>query len=129
VSARRNPGDPTAEFFGGLAEHEHNPLLEKAKGSVRFDLRDGRRVDHWLVSLDDGDVAVSRKNGRADCVVRAEKALFDEIAAGKEDGTAAVLRGAMTIDGEMELMVLFRRVFPAPPARGARTRRNGRRQR
>jgi predicted lipid carrier protein YhbT len=129
VSARRKPEDPTAEFFGALAEHEHNPLLEKAKGSVRFDLRDGKRLDHWLVSLDDGDLAVSRKNGRADCVVRTEKAVFDAIAAGTANGTAAVLRGAMTIDGDMELMVLFRRVFPAPPARAARTRRNGRRHR
>jgi putative sterol carrier protein len=126
VSARRKPDDPTAEFFGGLAEYEHNPLLEKAKGTVRFDLRDGKHVDHWLLSLDSGNVAVSRKNGAADCVVRAEKALFDEIAAGTEDGTAAVLRGAMTMDGDLELMVLFRRVFPAPPDRGAR-RRNRRR--
>ena len=127
VSARRKPKDPTAEFFGGLAQYEHNPLLEKAKGTVRFDLRDGKRVDHWLLSLDNGDVSVSRKNGAADCVVRAEKALFDKIVAGKEDGTAAVLRGAMTIDGDMELMVLFRRAFPATPNRGAR-RRNGRRR-
>ena len=128
VSPRRKPGDPTAEFFGGLAQHEHDPLLGKAKGSLRFDLREGRRVEHWLVSLDDGDIAVSRENAGADCVVRAEKAVFDAIAAGTTDGTAAVLRGAMTIDGDMELMVLFRRVFPAPPARSGRTRRNGRRR-
>jgi putative sterol carrier protein len=127
VSARRKPEDPTAEFFGGLVEHDRDPLLEKAKGKIRFDLRDGKRVGHWLLSLDDGNVAVSRKNGAADCVVRAEKALFDEIAAGTEDGTAAVLRGAMTIEGDMELMVLFRRVFPPPPFRGARTR-SGRRR-
>jgi predicted lipid carrier protein YhbT len=123
VSARRKPDDPTAEFFGGLAEYEHNPLLEKAKGTVRFDLRHGKDVDHWLLALDNGAVSVSRKNGAADCVVRAEKALFDEIAAGTEDGTAAVLRGAMTMDGDIELMVLFRRVFPAPPNRGRRRNR------
>jgi putative sterol carrier protein len=126
VTTRRKPDDPTAEFFGGLAAYEHNPLLEKAKGTVRFDLRKGKHVDHWLLSLDDGNVSVSRRNGAADCVVRAEKALFDEIAAGTEDGTAALLRGAMTMNGDLELMVLFRRVFPAPPNRGARRRKRRR---
>ena len=127
MSTRRKPADPTAEFFGGLVEHQPDPLLEKANGTIRFDLRDGKRVDRWLVSLDNGEVTVSRANGDADCVVRAEKALFDEIASGRANGTAARLRGAMTIDGDVELIVLLRRVFPGPRARSAR-RRNGRRQ-
>ena len=126
MSARRKPGDPTAEFLGGLTEHDRDPLLEKANGTVRFDLKDGKRVDHWLVYLEDGEITVSRSGGDADCVVRADKTLFEEIVAGKANGTAAVLRGAMTIEGEMELMVLLRRAFPGPPARRARTR-NGRR--
>jgi putative sterol carrier protein len=125
LSARRKP-DPTAEFFGRLAEHDHDPLLERANGTVRFDLRDGKRVKRWLLSLENGEVTVSRANSEADCVVRADKALFDEIATGKENATAAVLRGAVTIDGEMELMVLFQRVFPGPRKRRARSR-NGRR--
>jgi putative sterol carrier protein len=126
VSARRKPEDPTAEFFGALVEHGRDPLLERANGTVRFDLKEGKRVDRWLVSLENGEVTVSRGTGDADCVVRADKALFDEIAAGKENGTAAVLRGAMTIDGEMQLMMVLRRVFPGPRARRTRSR-NGRR--
>jgi len=122
VSARRKPEDHTAEFFGGLVEHQPDPLLEKANGTIRFDLREGKRVDRWLLSLENGEVTVSLANGDADCVVRAEKALFDEIAAGRANGTAATLRGALTMDGDMELMVLLRRVFPGPPARGARSR-------
>jgi len=126
VSARRKPEDPTAEFFGGLAERDRDPLLQKADGTVRFDLKDGNRVERWLLSLENGEVSVSRANADADCLVRADKALFDEIASGKANATAAVLRGAVTIDGEMELMVLLQRVFPGPPARRARSR-NGRR--
>ncbi|MGN6430286.1 MAG: SCP2 sterol-binding domain-containing protein [Gaiellaceae bacterium] len=126
MSARRKPADPTAEFFAGLAELDRDPLLAKANGTIRFDLRDGRRVDRWLVSLKDGEVTVSRANRDADCVIRVDKALFDEIAVGKANGTAAVLRGAMTIDGEMELMMVLRRTFPGPRARATRSR-NGRR--
>jgi putative sterol carrier protein len=126
VGARRKPEDPTAEFFGGLVEHDRDPLLERANGTVRFDLRDGKRVDRWLLSLENGEVTVSRANRHADCVVRADKALFDKIAAGKANATAAVLRGAMTMDGEMKLMVLLQRVFPGPPRRRARSRNGGR---
>jgi len=125
VSARRKP-DPTAEFFAGLAEHDYDPLLERANGTVRFDLRDGKRVNRWLVSFEHGEVTVSRANRAADCVVRADKALFDQIAAGKTNDTAAVLRGAMTIDGEMELIMVLRKVFPGPRRRRGRGR-NGRR--
>jgi len=40
------------------------------------------------------------------------------------NATAAVLRGALTIDGDMELIVLLQRLFPSPLARRPR-RRNG----
>ena len=56
--------DSTAEFFHELDRRGHEPLLEKATGSVRFDLADGRRIDRWLVSLDRGEVTASRKNAR-----------------------------------------------------------------
>jgi len=31
-------GDATAEFFNELSRHGHQPLLEKTKGTLRFDL-------------------------------------------------------------------------------------------
>ena len=116
--------DATEEFFGRLAQRAHEPLLEKAKGTVKFELADGKRVDRWLLSVDNGDLTVSRKNSRADCTVRAKKELFDGIAGGEVNATAAVLRGALTIDGDVELIVLLQRLFPGPPVRRAR-RRNG----
>ena len=82
--------DATAEFFGMLVERGHEPLLEKATGTVRFDLRDGKKTDRWLVSVVKGDLAVSRRNLRADCVVSAEKALFDSVAGGKTNAMAAL---------------------------------------
>jgi putative sterol carrier protein len=116
--------DATAAFFRELAERGHEPLLEKAKGTVRVELADGKRVDRWLLAVDNGDVAISRKDARADCTVRATKELFDGIAGGDVNAMAAVLRGALTIDGDMELMVRLQRLFPSPPERRA-GRRNG----
>jgi hypothetical protein len=39
--------DATVEFFDALVERGHVPQLEKATGTVRFDLRDGK-IDRWL---------------------------------------------------------------------------------
>lgn len=118
--------DSTAEFFNELDRRGHESLLEKATGSVRFDLADGRRIDRWLVSLDRGEVTASRKNAAADCVVRMDRSVFDAIARGEVNGMAAYLRGDLTLEGDPELMVLIQRIFPGPPApsrrRGARRR-------
>jgi putative sterol carrier protein len=116
--------DATAEFFEALAGRGHEPLLEKATGTLRFDLRDGRKTDRWLVSIVKGDLAVSRRNLQADCVVTTDKTLLDEVASGKTNTLAALLRGAAEVEGDVQLLVLFQRLFPGPP-RSRRRRATG----
>ena len=106
--------DATAEFFDGLSRREHEPLLGKLRATVRFDIVDGSRTDHWMLGLDDGDIDVSRSDGDADCVVRADKAAFDKVASGRTNAMAAYLRGALTLDGEPRLLVRLMRLFPDP---------------
>jgi hypothetical protein len=113
--------DATAEFFEQLGRRGHEPMLENASGTVRFDLKDGQKTDRWLVSISKGDLAVSRRNLRADAVVSADKALFDGVAGGKTNVLAALLRGAMAVEGDIQLLVLFQRLFPGP--KRTRTRR------
>jgi putative sterol carrier protein len=115
----------TAAFFGELAERGHEPLLENTKGKLRVELADGKRIDRWFLEVDNGDVAVSRKNAKADCTVRAKKELFDGIAGGEVNAAAAVLRGALTVDGDVELLVRLQRLFPGPPIRRRRGTRSG----
>jgi putative sterol carrier protein len=112
--------DATAEFFGELAQRGHEPMLETAKGTFRFELTDGKRVERWYLAIDKGDVAVSRKNASADCTVRADKALFDGMARGEVNAVAAFLRGALAVEGDWDLMVRVQRLFPPPPRRGRR---------
>ena len=108
--------DATTEFFGALAARRHEPVLAKATGTVRVDLTDGgRRTGGWLVAIEKGDVEVSRRRGAADCVIRAEKGVFDGIVSGRVNAIAAVLRGAVEAEGDVRLLVLFQRLFPGPP--------------
>lgn len=115
----RSSNDPTARFFAELAERGHDPLLRKASGTTRIDVVDGRRTHRWLIDVANGDIAVSRGNGDAACVIRADKAVFDRIASGRLNAVAAVLRGEVAVDGDWRLLVRMQRLFPSPPRRRA----------
>jgi putative sterol carrier protein len=105
--------DATAEFFEDLASRGHEPLLEKARGTIRIDLDNGKKT-RWLVVVDKGDVRVSHGSGKADTTIQTSKEMFDRIASGEANAMAAMLRGAIAIDGDFELLVLFQRLFPGP---------------
>ena len=107
--------DATTEFFEDLDARGHEPLLEKATGTLRIDLSNGKRRAHWLVTVKKGDVTVSHANAKADCVIRMDQALFEQIVTGRENATAALLRGLVTVEGKPQLLVLFQRLFPGPP--------------
>jgi len=105
----------SAGFFRELGRRGHEPLLAKVTGSVRFDVVDGTRTDRWFVSIEKGDIMVSHEGGAADCTIRAEKVLLDEVASGRTNAMAAVLRGALVCAGDVELLVAIQRIFPGPP--------------
>jgi putative sterol carrier protein len=106
--------DATTQFFEGLDARGHEPALETLTGTLRFDLKNGKRTARWLIAIEKGDIEVSHKNVKADCIVRADKKLFDGIASGKVNAFAATLRGMLDIQGNPELLVLFQRLFPNP---------------
>ena len=112
--------DAIAEFFAELDRRGHEPLLENARGSARFDVTDGKQTDRWLLTIEKGDLAVSRKNAAADCVVRVDRAAFERAVKGKFNLMAAALRGEFTIGGDLGLLVLLQRLFPRPSRRRRR---------
>jgi putative sterol carrier protein len=124
---QRPTSDSITEFFAELGRRGHEPLLEKASGSARFDVADGRRTERWLVTIDKGDLRVSRRNAAADCILRVDRSSFERAVAGKLNLMAAVLRGEVAVGGDPRLLVLLRRLFPQPSrrrrSRAAGTRR------
>ena len=117
----RRTVDSTAEFFDDLATRGHDPLVRRASGTTRFDIvGSGGRTERWLLTINKGKLGVSRRNGRADVVVRADKPVFDQLAAGKHNVLAALTRGEVTASGDPKLLVLVQRLFPRPSRRRAR---------
>jgi putative sterol carrier protein len=112
----------TTEFFEELSRRRHEPMLEKLAATVRFDLARDGRIERWLVAVDKGDIAVSRRNAKADCIVRTDGALFDGLVSGEVNAMAALLRGAIGVEGDPWVLVLFQRLFSGPA--GSRDRRD-----
>lgn len=108
--------DPTEAFFTGLAERGHEPLLARAQGTVRVEVqRNGRADEGWTVRIDHGAIKVTRAR-RADGHLTAERSLFNRMVTGQSNATAAVLRGAALIRGDLELLIRFQRIFPGGAA-------------
>lgn len=112
--------DATAEFFEQLTG-QPQPLLEKAQGTVRLEIVDGKRVAPVLLHLDHGRLQVAEEDGAADLTLRASRATFDGLARGTVNAVTAMLSGAMAVEGDLELAVLLQRVLPDPPRRGRRS--------
>jgi putative sterol carrier protein len=106
------PHRSIAQLFDALAQREYAPLLEKTVGSARFEIVDGKQIERWHVAIDKGHVRVTRRNARADTIVRGDRKTFERAAAGKLNAMAAVLRGELVLEGDPRLLVRLQRLFP-----------------
>ena len=107
--------DTTTRFFEELDRRGFEPLLAKTSGTLRFDLHEGAQTTHWLLEIDRGNVQVRQEDREADTVVGTEHRLFGELVTGEENAIAALLRGDMTVSGDLRLVLQIERIFPGPP--------------
>jgi len=117
--------DPTERFFGELSQRGHEPLLRKLSGSVRFDIVDGKSVERRYVTVDKGRISVSGRGPGGHSVIRADRAVFGQIATGERNPVAALLRGELAMEGDWRLLVLVQRLFPGPPRKKSSRRAAG----
>jgi ubiquinone biosynthesis protein UbiJ len=107
------------EFLRALEQRGVEPALERISGVVRFDMDRGGRTDHLRVEIRRGTVALSRRAGPADCVIRADARVIDDLAGGRANALTAMLRGDLTLEGDPRLVVRLQRLFPSPTGRRA----------
>lgn len=117
--------DLTAEFFDRLARRGSEPMLGRIAGRLRIVIDDGPTKRHWIVAIDDGDIAVREGDGEGDALIRADRDAFEAVATGRVNAMAAGLRGMLEFEGDPRLILRFGRLFPPPTgmpkASGART--------
>ena len=110
-----NASDVIVEFFESIVG-AHPALPNTISGSLRFDLENGKRSECWRVTIDKGVVSSERSDASADCLVHTDKATLGAIIQGRANAMAALLRGAVRVEGEAVLMAYFRRLFTEPAA-------------
>jgi SCP-2 sterol transfer family len=96
MASRSADGDTVSRFFGELAEAGHLATFERQ-------------------SVQDGDVSVTRENKPADGTVRMERQHFAAMVTGRLNAMAAILRGLLTLEGNMAAAMTFQRCLPGPP--------------
>ncbi|MEU3456404.1 SCP2 sterol-binding domain-containing protein [Micromonospora sp. NPDC006766] len=106
--------DATTRFFEELDRRGFEPLLAKSSGTLRFDLHEGAQTTHWLLQIDRGNLQVRQEDREADTVVGSAPRLFDELVTGQENAIAALLRGDMTVAGDLRLLLQVERLLPGP---------------
>jgi hypothetical protein len=106
---------PTADFFNEIGRRRTGDVPTKFHGTIRFDLlRDGR-TEHWYLAIDEGTVTVSREHSEATSTIQTDEELFDLMVTGRRGVKAALLRGALTVEGDISLLTAFRDLLPGPP--------------
>ncbi|WP_162908057.1 SCP2 sterol-binding domain-containing protein [Allorhizocola rhizosphaerae] len=103
--------DATSRFFADIAQRGHEPLLRNVEGSIRIDVRNGKRVEGRTLIIDHGALTVSDAP-EADCQVAMDRELFNRLVTGQTSAIAAVLRGAVIAKGSLELLIQFQRLLP-----------------
>ncbi|MFI5488352.1 MULTISPECIES: SCP2 sterol-binding domain-containing protein [Micromonospora] len=90
-------------------------LPDALAGTVRLDMMEDGRTEHWYLAIADQRVRVSRSTDDAELVVRADREVFDQLARGELHPAAALMRNEVTVQGDIRLFLLLRRIFPGPP--------------
>jgi predicted lipid carrier protein YhbT len=104
--------DSTSRFFQRLEERGRDPRAGRVRGTIRLEVEEGER---WCVTLDRGALGVSGAVRDADCVVRTDRATLEGMVEGRVNATAALLRGLVQAEGDVELLIYLQRLFPSPP--------------
>lgn len=106
--------DQAKGFFGELERRGNEPLLEQETGVIRFDIVDDGHSERWIVTIDHGDIGISRSDVPGDCRLRVPAELFERIARGEANAVSAMFRGELEAEGDWHLLVLTQRLFRRP---------------
>ncbi|MET8258507.1 SCP2 sterol-binding domain-containing protein [Micromonospora sp. NPDC005553] len=107
-------GATAEQYLRQLDTGRRPDLPETTAGTLRLDVRDDGSTDHWYLTIADQQVQVARSADDADLVVSADRRVFDRMVNGELHPGAAMLSNELTMQGEMRLLLVLRRIFAGP---------------
>ncbi|MFF3855356.1 glycogen debranching N-terminal domain-containing protein [Micromonospora sp. NPDC002575] len=103
------------QFFAGLPEAARGRLPATPTGLIAFRLvADDAPPSTWFVTLADGRARVDRHGHDPDCVVETRPETLERLVAGVDHIVAMLFRGVVSVEGDLSLFLVFRRLLPAP---------------
>jgi putative sterol carrier protein len=108
------------EMLGVLSAQSEPRGLPTLNGLVRIDVHDGERVEHRYLRLERGVVTPVDGGDEADCIISGERETLEAVITGRANVMAALLRGALRVEGRIMLLVALQRLFPAREHLGER---------
>jgi predicted lipid carrier protein YhbT len=109
-----SPAEATMQLFERIRRLGRVDALADVTGSLRFDIDQGGQTTQWTVAVHNGQISVEQHGGEADCVVQLSGELLAQMAIGRANAMAALLRGDMMVTGDVQLLVLLERLLPGP---------------
>jgi predicted lipid carrier protein YhbT len=106
--------DPISKFFASLAAPGYIATFAGESATLRFDVTSGSKMQHWYLTISNGNVTVTRDNSPADAIVRIEHPDMEDIVRGRLNAQAAMLRQVLTVEGSMAALMMFQRCLPGP---------------
>ncbi|MET8119539.1 SCP2 sterol-binding domain-containing protein [Micromonospora sp. NPDC005189] len=107
-------GTTVAQYLQQLDPGRRPDLPETTAGTLRLDVRGDGCTDHWYLTIADQHVRVTRSDDDAELMVRADRRVYDQMASGEMHVASALLRNELTVQGDLRLLMLLRRIFPGP---------------
>jgi putative sterol carrier protein len=107
-------GATIAEHLRQLGAGRRTDLPDTTAGTMRLDAGEDGHTEHWYLTVADQHVRVTRSGDDAELVIRATPAVFDRLASGESHVATALLRNELTVQGNLRLLMLLRRIFPGP---------------
>ncbi|MCX5121794.1 SCP2 sterol-binding domain-containing protein [Micromonospora sp. NBC_00362] len=102
-------------FFDGLRRRGHDSMLADITGRLRFDLENDGEVQSWIITFQNGEIAIAQQEGNADCVINMPRDFFEAAISGAKDMRSGWLRHVYLVHGSLYLLRAFERLLPQKP--------------
>ena len=101
------PAESVSEFFESLKSVD----ASKTAGMHNSYLFDVEGAGRWLVTVQDGSIAVTEGGDDADCTLSATEENFMKIVRGEQNPTTAYMTGKLKIKGDMGAAMKLQKLF------------------